>query len=173
MFQHPDFSPSSSVLHSTAVSHYYYPLTEREVPVAVTMTSLDKFVENLDKKLEPEVLIKLDVQGYEDRVIRGGRKCFAGATTCISEVNFDLLYDERCTFRGIWMLFDSLGYRYAGNVDQTYAPDGHIIYVDAMFPKEANGSQAGKGLRGEWRTSRETVKHPLQLASCLGTDPNA
>jgi len=32
------------------------------------------------------------------------------------------------------MLYD-LGYKYAGNLNQIYAEDGHVIYADAVFVK--------------------------------------
>ncbi len=135
MFQHLDHSPSSSLLHSTEVSHALYPLTKRELPVKVTMVSLDKFLWDSKLELVPEVLVKLDVQGYEDRVIRGAIETFRQAKSCVSEVNVERLYDGQCTFKDVWTLLDDLGYRYAGNLDQVYASDGHVVFADAMFMK--------------------------------------
>lgn len=133
MFQHSDFSPSSSLLHSTPVSHSYYPFTKRETPVEVRLASLDNVLDHFEITLEPGILIKLDAQGYEDRVIRGARRTFAKASACISEIDFDTLYAGQCTFSEVWRLLDDLGYRYAGNFDQTYAIDGHVIFADALF----------------------------------------
>jgi len=135
MFQHPDHSPSSSLLHSTPISHSYYPFTERESLVSVNVCSLDKILADRKIAIQSEVLIKLDVQGYEDRVIKGAPQTFASARACITEIDFDTLYDGQCTFREVWKLLDNLGYRYAGNFDQTYANDGHVIFADAMFVK--------------------------------------
>jgi FkbM family methyltransferase len=135
MFQHTDHSPSSSLLHATAVSHSYYPFTERESPVSVNVCPLDKILADRKVAIQSEVLIKLDVQGYEDRVIKGAPVTFASARACITEIDFDPLYDGQCTFREVWKLLDQLGYRYAGNFDQTYAKDGHVVFADAMFIK--------------------------------------
>jgi hypothetical protein len=30
---------------------------------------------------------------------------------------------------------EDLGFRYAGNSEQSYTDDGHVHYVDALFPK--------------------------------------
>ena len=133
MFQHTDHSPSSSLLHSTPVSHSYYPFTEREAPVTVRLSSLDKALAESGIAIDPEVLIKLDVQGYEDRVIKGALQTLRSAKACLTEIDFDTLYDGQCTFRDVWKLLDDLGYRYVGNFEQTYAADGHVIFADALF----------------------------------------
>ena len=57
------------------------------------------------------------------------------ASACILEVNLDNLYDKQATFNDITLLLYDLGYRYAGNLDQVCANDGHVIYIDAVFVK--------------------------------------
>jgi hypothetical protein len=83
--------------------------------------------------LKPEILIKLDVQGYEDRVIRGGMNLFKRSKACILEIILDQLYHEQASFRDIFLLLDELGYCYSGNFDQVCDNDGRIIYVDSLF----------------------------------------
>ncbi|MGC8829190.1 MAG: FkbM family methyltransferase [Verrucomicrobiia bacterium] len=96
-------------------------------------TTLDKAVETFNIPLEPEILIKLDVQGYEDRVIKGGKKTFEMARACILEINLDELYVGQPSFKDIYLLLYYNGYRYAGNLNQSLAEDGHIIAIDAVF----------------------------------------
>jgi FkbM family methyltransferase len=43
-------------------------------------------------------LMKLDVQGYELEVLRGGPKCLANTEALISEVSFVEYYKEQCSF---------------------------------------------------------------------------
>ena len=45
----------------------------------------------------------------------------------------DELYEGQATFKDIVLLLQDLGYSYAGNLNQTYADDGHVIYIDAIF----------------------------------------
>ncbi len=137
MFEHVDHSPSSSILPSTAISHTLYPQTRHHESVAIQIDSLDEFLKRSEITLVPEVLIKLDVQGYEDRVIRGGLSTFAAARVCISEIDFDSLYDGQCSFRDVWMLLDQSGFQFCGNLDQTYGPDGHVAFSDSVFVRDA------------------------------------
>lgn len=136
MFEHVEHSPSSSILPSTAVSHTLYPQTRRYESVEIKIESLDEFLTRSNITLDPEVLIKLDVQGYEDRVIRGGLRTLAAARVCISEIDFDRLYDGQCSFRDVWTLLDRSGFQFRGNLDQTYAPDGHVVFADSVFVRD-------------------------------------
>ena len=77
----------------------------------------------------------MDVQGYENRVILGGTKTFDIAKACILEVNIESLYERQATFKDITILLYELGFQYAGNLNQIYADDGHVIYIDAVFVK--------------------------------------
>lgn len=135
MFYHLNHSPSSSLLRSTNICEMHYPFTKKQIPVSVTLAPLDKLLEVPYISLLPDIVIKLDVQGYEDRVIRGGIETFRKAKACVLEVCLDPLYEEQATFKNIFILLDELGYRYAGNLDQVYAADGHVIYLDAVFMK--------------------------------------
>lgn len=132
MYEHVDHSPSSSLLHTTNTFHALYPLTRREAAVMVPIRRLDRIVHEAGVVV-PEVLIKLDVQGYEDRVISGGEETFSRARACISEINFDTLYEGQCGFREVLSLLCRLGYVYAGNLDQTYAQNGHVVFADCLF----------------------------------------
>ncbi len=137
MFSHLDHSPSSSFLRTTKINEELYPFMKKQTSVLVPMTTLDKIVVNLPNPLAAEMLIKLDVQGYEDRIIRGGTETFRKARACILEVGLDALYEEQATFGSILSLLHNLGFHYIGNLDQAYADDGHVIYIDAVFANKS------------------------------------
>jgi FkbM family methyltransferase len=134
MFIHAEHSPSSSLLRSTAACETLYPFTRNQATVSVSMTTLDRIFGH-PPPLRPDTLIKLDVQGFEDRVISGGPQTFRNARACLVEVSLDVLYEKQAAFKGIVLLLDNLGYRYAGNTEQICAEDGHVIYLDALFVK--------------------------------------
>jgi len=135
MFSHIEHNPSSSFLKTTKLCERFYPFTQKQTSIPVKLTSLDNWIKSLPNPLTPEILIKCDVQGYEDRVIRGGMETFSNAKACILEVNLDQLYENQATFKDISLLLYELGYYYAGNLEQIYTDDGHVIYIDAVFVK--------------------------------------
>lgn len=126
---------SSSFLKTTKTCESLYPFTKKQISIPVKMTTLDKWLKSLSSPLAPEILIKMDVEGYEDRVIQGGGGIFSNAKACILEVCLDRLYEDQATFKNIFLLLDDFEYRYAGNLNQSYANDGHAIYIDALFVK--------------------------------------
>jgi FkbM family methyltransferase len=137
MFLHEDHTPSSSLLATTKLAEQYYPFTKGQKRISVMRTTLDIALAEIRHELSSEILIKLDVQGYEDRVIAGGVGIFARASACVVEVSLDTLYEGQAGFRYLVTMLDDMGYRYHGNLDQTYGEDGHCIFLDAVFLKEA------------------------------------
>ncbi len=135
MFLHEDHTPSSSVLATTKLTEQYYPVTKAKKKISVAQKKLDTVFEENQKAFSSEILIKLDVQGYEDRVIAGGVNTFSKADACILEVSLDTLYKDQAGFRELLTMLDELGYCYIGNMDQVYAEDGHCIFLDAVFQK--------------------------------------
>lgn len=133
MYFHRDFSPSSSLLANTSLGEKMFPATKNQELVTVKLLTLDHALQT--KKLEDGILIKLDVQGFEDRVIAGGKETFNKATACILEISLDNLYDGQADFRGLYNQLDQMNYRYAGNLNQVHGEDGHVIYLDAVFVK--------------------------------------
>ena len=135
MNYHTNHHYSSSLLRTTKYVEDLFPQTEKQVVISVKQTTLNKWMEELNHIMRPDILIKLDVQGYEDRVIRGGINLFAMAKACILEINLADLYHGQASFRDIFLLFDELGYSYSGNFDQVHGIDGQVIYIDALFLK--------------------------------------
>jgi FkbM family methyltransferase len=135
MNYHADHSPSSSLLESTALTRNLYPVTIKQKSVAIKLARLDDVLGTRLAELQQDILIKMDVQGYEDRVIRGGEAVMSAAAACILEVCLDGLYAEQANFQDLLAMLYRLGFRYAGNLDQSYGEDGHVIYLDAVFLK--------------------------------------
>ena len=131
MIMHEDHSSSSSILHTTEITGKLYPQTRKKREIQVKQKTLDEALSPND--LESNVLIKMDVQGYEDRVIAGGRYVFSKSHSCITEISLDTLYQGQATFSGLISEFSKLGYLYHGNIDQKYGDDGHCVFLDALF----------------------------------------
>lgn len=133
MHLHQEHTPSSSLLEATDTCHRLYPQTESERLVPVQLSTLDGVLEGLVDDMEPEVLLKLDVQGFEDRVLRGGVHVLSNCRALLLEVSLEPLYEQQASFHGLVALAHEFGFRYAGNLDQTYGDDGHVVFLDAVF----------------------------------------
>lgn len=133
MYLHKNHTPSSSFLPTTRLNEQYYPFTKEQNRIMVMQKKLDTALEKAQASFASEVLIKLDVQGYENRVITGGNKVFSEASACIVEVCLDRLYEDQARFPELLMMLSNFGYRYVGNLNQAYAADGHVVYLDAIF----------------------------------------
>lgn len=132
VFFQNDFSPASSLLPLAATHRAAFPFATavREERVHVT---------RLDDALAPygplgRTLVKLDVQGSEDRVIAGGRKTIGAASVVIAEVSFVALYQGQPLFEDILASLAASGFRFAGYLDQLVHPQtGQPLQADAVF----------------------------------------
>lgn len=133
MFEHVEITGHSSILSTNARSHELYPQTRSQKRVQVSIVRLDDFLEAHPIKSPPEILLKMDVQGYENRVLRGAPRLLAQARACLTEVNFDPLYESQASFEELAGILKRAGYRYAGCYCQGFASDGHVITADELF----------------------------------------
>jgi FkbM family methyltransferase len=99
MYEGINFSPSSSFLLITDISKNLFPQTENIQEKIVRVDCLDNIAENLS--LIPEILIKMDVQGYEKNVIQGGIETLKKAIGCIIEISIFPLYERQPSFTDI------------------------------------------------------------------------
>ena len=132
---HKMFSAASSFLPTTELSKSKYPMTQKQEKILVSQKKLDDLLRENEQDLISDILIKLDVQGYEDKVIKGGYQTFKRASACIVEISLDKLYQGQANFKAIFSLLSNLGYEYRGNIDQVSDRDGHIIFFNAVFIK--------------------------------------
>ena len=80
------------------------------------------------------LLIKIDVQGFEDRVLRGGEQTVRRAEVLIVETSIAALYAGQPLFDDVYGQLLEWGFQYAGSLDQTYHPkDGRVLQVDSIF----------------------------------------
>ncbi len=130
-----EFSPSSSLLKMADKHKELFPQTANISSETVSVRPLDDVVGPLD--LEKEVLVKMDVQGFEDRVIRGGHKTFKLAKIVITEVSFEKLYEAQGDFHTVYGLLYQLGFHFCGFVSQMCeSQTGLPIQADAIFMRQ-------------------------------------
>jgi FkbM family methyltransferase len=131
------YGPASSLLRVGQISKTEFPQTATETLSRVRQARLDDILDA--DVLERDILIKLDVQGAEDRVIRGGRRVFAAAHCVLVEMSFVSMYDGQPLFEEVNRLLDELGFRFAGLKNQIHsAHSGQPLFAHCLYLRTAD-----------------------------------
>jgi FkbM family methyltransferase len=132
---------TSSLLPMADLHRRAFPETDSIEEIDVDIRTLDDALGSVE--LVSEVLVKLDVQGFEDRVIRGGLQTIANANAMLIEVSFHELYEGQWLFDGIYRLLAELGFEYHGALDQLLdRGSSRILSADALFLRTARPSRS-------------------------------
>lgn len=128
------FSPSSSLLEMGELHKEAFPFTKGQTVESVRMTTLDAVASQLE--MNANIMIKIDVQGYEDKVIKGSDLTLQRTTLVIVETSFYELYGGQPLFSDIHRLLSDRGFAYAGSWGQLASPkNGAPLQQDSIFIK--------------------------------------
>ena len=109
--------------------------------------------------LNDNMLVKIDVQGYEDRVIRGGQDTISRAEIVIVETSFQCLYEGQPMFEYIYEVLTKMGFSYRGALEQISNPiDGGILQADSLFVKD----------KGKNMVNCDNGKNSVSVSTCDG-----
>ena len=134
---HNDFSDSSSLLPMEQLHKDAFPYTKNAREEVIEVRRLDDIADSLE--LTETILIKIDVQGFEDKVIAGGQETIRRAKILIVEMSFEPLYRSQLLFDGIYSMLRSQGFVFRGYEESLRNPkDGHILQCDGIFARESN-----------------------------------
>ena len=127
---------SSSVLHLAESHKSAFPDSAKETTQKIKMMRLDDYFLRGKKSIKDNLIIKIDVQGYEYEVLLGGKQTIQKATTIICEVSFYELYINQKLFKDVLDLLTNYGFRFTGVLNQIYHPqNGMILQANAIFKK--------------------------------------
>ena len=128
-----DFTPSSSLLQMSDLHKNTYPFTSHETIETIEVDTLDNIVEKFD--LKTNILLKIDVQGYEDKVLIGSIDTLKRVKVIIIEATFQELYKGQPLFSDIYDFLHKNGYIFAGIFgDEMKNPnDGTPLQADCVF----------------------------------------
>jgi FkbM family methyltransferase len=128
------FSPSSSFLTMSETHKNLYPKSADLTKETVVIKKLDDIADEMNTN--GNMLIKLDVQGFEDKVILGGKNLVTKARMLVIETAFTKLYEGQPLFDDIEALVHPLGFRYNGTRETHWNKDsGELLYQDSIFVK--------------------------------------
>jgi len=126
------WDPSSSFLEMSDLHKKNAPHSAKSTILEIEIKRLDDVVNISD--LRNNILIKIDVQGFEAKVIQGGKKVFQKAKVIIIETSFITLYEKEPKFHGIYELLKNLGFEFRGILKQSFFnQDDSILYADCIF----------------------------------------
>jgi FkbM family methyltransferase len=129
-----EYTPSSSILELGDKHLEAYPESNKVSFEEITIGKLDDFLNETALELEDNILLKIDVQGFEDKVILGASESLKKIKVVFVEVSFWELYKNQSLFDNIYSLLNTLGFKYRGNYDVSYNKDNGLpIFADAIF----------------------------------------
>lgn len=125
---------SSSLLPMEKLHSDLYPESKYVKKNVIDLVRLDDFIEKIE--LKKNILIKIDVQGYENKVIQGGERTIQAASVVIVEYAYQPIYEGQWLFDDTYRYFTAHDFTFIGFADQVVAAESGIpIYGDAIFVK--------------------------------------
>jgi FkbM family methyltransferase len=126
---------SSSLLRMGNLHKKLYPHTANLIEEKVKIRRLDDVFADL--KLPGHTLLKIDVQGAEDKVIKGAAEVLKKVSIIITEVSYATLYEGQPLFKDLFALLGGYDFIYIGNMEQFGSPlTGAPLFADAVFVKK-------------------------------------
>jgi FkbM family methyltransferase len=132
-FHRNPYADSSSFRPMADLHREQFPFTAGpETTIRVPVRTLDSMA--VDLVLEDRLFVKIDVQGFEDEVIAGGRTTLARAHMVAMEISFAPLYEGAPSFDELYQTMRGMGFEFRGCLDQLVGPlNGAILQGDALF----------------------------------------
>ncbi len=124
---------SSSLLPIGERQVRQFPGTELRSTAEVEVSTLDSAV---SRETARPCLLKIDVQGLELEVLKGGREVLAQVDEALIECSFVELYEGQALADQVVALMLESGLRLAGVHGTVFSPDGDAVQADFLFRRE-------------------------------------
>jgi len=131
------FSPASSILAPTRLQSETFPQAAVSGQIEVPVDRLDRWLPEFEAA-GGEILLKIDVQGFEDRVIEGAQQTLRRTAVAVVEVNLVEFYRDQCSFDQLLRLMSASAFRPVdiGGIVRR-AGTAEIMYMDVAFKRVA------------------------------------
>jgi FkbM family methyltransferase len=128
------WSVSSSLLPIGKRHVELMPATAEVGTVRVEVVRLDDWVSARGGLPAEPLFLKIDVQGYETPVLRGGERTIASADGALVELNFADLFDGQSKYHEVMAALDRAGLRFSGLFDVNLDPTTRTaLWADGLF----------------------------------------
>lgn len=126
---------SSSILNMEEVHSSTFPKSGYVNKETIQLSRLDDVMKQ--HKLERNILVKIDVQGYEEKVLAGGGDTVGQATAVIVETAIKPMYENQWRFDNVYRYFTERGFVFLGFTEQVMMKTTGIpLYADSIFVKK-------------------------------------
>lgn len=127
-------SHSSSLLALGPGHREAFPDAREVATIGIEMSTLDTVFAG--RELTPPVLLKLDVQGYEAKVLEGGRATLTRIKWVVAETSLRQLYEGEPLFLDLVGIMADAGFRFLRPVGWLADPrNGEMLQLDALFER--------------------------------------
>lgn len=128
------WAPSSSLKKMGDLHAKNWPHSAANTPRWVQVQRLDSLEPELD--LQPEILVKVDIQGAEAEFIEGGRNVLSKSKVIIIEAAYQQLYEDEAMFDGVYTRLKGLGFSFQGVLKQSqHKENDSYLQADFIFVK--------------------------------------
>jgi FkbM family methyltransferase len=138
---YPDHKRSASLASLLTETAVRDPRFARSYTVPVNTHRLDDVADRLE--LADEVLVKIDVEGYQRQVLAGGEKLMQRSLACIVEVHIQQYYPGSVSMAEMIAMMEGFGLSYSGNYSQGMSKRVGAVLVDALFLNRTRLQQYG------------------------------
>jgi len=122
---------SSSFLGMGALHSESFPSSKYIAQEMVEVRTLDSEISRL--QLNPnEIILKIDVQGFESKVLDGGSESIPEIPFCFIEISLVTLYEEEKIFLSLLQQLETLGHQVIDVFPGTRDSNGRLLQVDVL-----------------------------------------
>ena len=135
-FLHPEHTMSSSFLKTTALIEGEFPYTRKTRTIQVDVHTLDDYADKLVGRDGKGIVLKLDVEGFELDVLKGGLNTLENVIALIVEIHLMEMFEGPPTFHDVDTFLSGRNFRFAGSFPPGLGATGRIMGFDAIYIRE-------------------------------------
>lgn len=128
------YSPASSLLPYESIALQEYPFLGKQTTTKIQVKPLDAILQNCGAG-DVDLLL-MDVQGYEDEVLKGAIWTLKSCKIVISELSLQRLYVGSSTFDSIYQRLIHEGFQLRYFLNPMEGVNHQILQIDGVFVRE-------------------------------------